>query len=126
MKLIDDCFVHDKDRIRHDDAIALLRDRLSPVTAIETIALEGALGRYTAEPIYAPRPRPQPTDNAAVDGFAFYQEETEKAGGDFTIIERVAAGDTPKKLSQKAKPHAFSQALLCQRAPIVLLCKKIA
>ena len=27
-KLLDDCFLHDKDRLRHDDAVALIRERL--------------------------------------------------------------------------------------------------
>lgn len=94
MKLIDDCFVHDKDRIRHDDAIALLRARLAPVVSHENIALKDALGRYTATEITAPRNVPA-TDNAAVDGFAFYQPDGAENGGDFNIISRIAAGDMP-------------------------------
>lgn len=100
MKLIDDCFVHDKDRMRHDDAVTLLRARLSAIVEQETIPLSAGLGRYTAAPISAPRPVPA-TDNAAVDGFAFAQQKGETQGGNFTIIERVAAGDTPQ--------HAITQ-----------------
>lgn len=102
MKLIDDCFVHDKDRMRHDDAIALLRERLSAVVNQETVSLNDTLGRYTAEAISAPRNVPA-TDNAAVDGFAFYQGENSKDGGTFDVIERVAAGDSPTKTIAKGQ-----------------------
>lgn len=110
MKLIDDCFVHDKDRMRHEDAIALLRARLTSIVGQETISLSQALGRYTAAPISAPRPVPA-TDNAAVDGFAFTQREGETLGGDFTIIERVAAGDAPQKtITQGTASRIFTGA----------------
>ena len=44
--LIDDCFIHDRDRLRHDDAIAILKSRLAPVVGTECIPIEAAHGRF--------------------------------------------------------------------------------
>ena len=53
-----------------DQALALLRDRLTPVTAPESVSLSHALGRVLAEPIIARRANP-PQANTAVDGYGF-------------------------------------------------------
>ena len=41
-KLIDDCFAHDKKRLRHAEALAILRKRLQPVTDCEQVPLARA------------------------------------------------------------------------------------
>lgn len=51
-----------------DDALALLRDRLGPVTATETVELAAALGRILAADVVARRSNP-PQANSAVDGY---------------------------------------------------------
>ncbi len=48
-KLLDDCFLHDKDRLRHGEALAILRERLTPVTAPESVPLAKAVGRVIPE-----------------------------------------------------------------------------
>lgn len=53
-----------------DDALALLRDRLGPVTGTETVPLSDALGRVLAEDAAAKRSNP-PLPNTAVDGYGF-------------------------------------------------------
>ncbi|WP_425050481.1 gephyrin-like molybdotransferase Glp [Psychromarinibacter sp. S121] len=53
-----------------DDALARLRDRLHAVTAVETVPLANAAGRYLAEDVVAQRSNP-PTPNSAVDGYGF-------------------------------------------------------
>ena len=68
-KLIDDCFVHDRDRLRHDQVIALLSERLHPVVAQVDVPVHRSMGRVLAASCTAPRPIPA-HDNAAVDGFA--------------------------------------------------------
>ena len=68
--LIDDCFLHDKDRLRHDEALKLLQERLSVIVATETVSTDKALGRVLAQDIRAPHEVPLHT-NAAVDGYAF-------------------------------------------------------
>ncbi|MTH97540.1 gephyrin-like molybdotransferase Glp [Roseibium sp. RKSG952] len=89
--LIDDCFLHDKDRLRHGEALQILKDRLSPVAQTETVPLEQAHGRILAETVTAPRDIPL-TDNAAVDGYAFRHADYEPAGGFFRLEQRIAAG----------------------------------
>ena len=49
-KLADDCFFHDKDRIPHSEALAILKSRVSPVVGPEDVPLESAAGRYLAAP----------------------------------------------------------------------------
>ena len=91
-RLIDDCFLHDKDRLRHDDAVALLRERLRPVAGEEEVALAQAHGRVLAAPVMAPHDVPA-FDNAAVDGYCFAHADL-AAGGTtwFRVSARIAAG----------------------------------
>ena len=91
-KLLDDCFLHDKDRLRHDEAIAILRERLQPIAGSNVISIAEAVGRILNEDVKAPRPVPG-YDNAAVDGYAFRHQDFEKNDGFFEISDRVAAGD---------------------------------
>jgi len=91
-KLIDDCFLTDKERMRHDDALALLRARVSAVTGRETVPLASATGRLLAETVVAGHPVPSHT-NAAVDGFAFaYRDYDRQLGAKLEIAGRAAAG----------------------------------
>ncbi|WP_371810272.1 gephyrin-like molybdotransferase Glp [Ruegeria sp. HKCCD8929] len=53
-----------------DDALALLRDRLGPVTGVKTVPLGQALGRVLAQDVVAKRSNP-PQPNTAVDGYGF-------------------------------------------------------
>ncbi len=52
-----------------DEALALLRDRLHPVTGEEAVPLQAALGRVLARDVVARRSNP-PRTNSAVDGYA--------------------------------------------------------
>lgn len=89
--LIDDCFLHDKDRLRHDQALAILKERLSCVVSIEHVSLAYAHKRILAEEICAPRDVPQ-ADNSAVDGYAFRYSDHDPAGGFFRLEQRITAG----------------------------------
>ena len=54
-KALDDCFLHDRDRLRHDEALALLRDGLAPLDRpAEDAPLAAALGRVLTRDIAAP------------------------------------------------------------------------
>ncbi|MYZ50025.1 molybdopterin molybdotransferase MoeA [Propylenella binzhouense] len=90
-RLLDDCFLTDSERLRHDEALAILRARIGRVVEPEEIALEEAGGRILAETIASPRPVPL-ADNAAVDGYAFAHSDFEATGGWFRVAGRVAAG----------------------------------
>ena len=92
MKLADDCFFHDKDRMPHDEALAVLKSRVRPVVDVESIDLHVAQGRYLAESVLAPRDIPA-HDNAAVDGYAFSHSAYDRqAGARLKIVGEAAAG----------------------------------
>jgi len=74
-----------------DDALALLRDRLHPVVAQETVALDVALGRVLAQDIPALRDHP-PLPNTAVDGYGFAGELSEGEHAIPLVQGRAAAG----------------------------------
>lgn len=70
-----------------DEALALLRDRLHPVVARETVPLMQAAGRVLAEDLSARRANP-PLPNTAVDGYGFAAETI--AGQDEIALPLVA------------------------------------
>ena len=86
-----DCFRNDRDRMRHDEVIALLLSRLARVVEPESTSLEAALGRTLAKEIKAPRNVPL-HDNSAVDGYAFAHADYLRSAT-MTIGPRIAAGD---------------------------------
>ncbi len=91
--LINDCFLHDRERLPHDEALAILRERLDPIAASQTASLNEAAGRVLAEDIRATRDIPS-TDNSAVDGYAYRSSDFDEAGGYFAVTSRITAGDT--------------------------------
>jgi len=90
--LLNDCFAHDKQRMRHEDAINLLKQRLKTIASSQIILLENAIGRILAKDIGAPRNIPL-TDNSAVDGYAFRFKDYQK-NNKLPVSNRIAAGDT--------------------------------
>ena len=104
-RLLNDCFLHDKERMRHDEAVALLRERLQPITGEETAKLSDAHGRILARDVIAPRPVPA-YDNAAVDGYAFAHDDYVRLNGRLAVSQRIAAGhpsDNPIKAGHTAR-----------------------
>ncbi|MEO1108591.1 MAG: gephyrin-like molybdotransferase Glp [Pseudomonadota bacterium] len=74
-----------------DDALALLRDRLHPVTGIEIVPLMQSMGRVLAEDVVAKRSNP-PQPNTAVDGYGFAGPAAEGAQVMPLTEGRAAAG----------------------------------
>jgi molybdopterin molybdotransferase len=92
LKLDDDCFVSDKDRLPHEGALAILKSRVRPVVGEEEVPVDVASGRYLARPVTAPRAIPD-HDNAAVDGYAFsYAHYDEAKGARLKLAGQAAAG----------------------------------
>jgi molybdopterin molybdotransferase len=89
-KLLDDCFLTDSERMRHDEALALITTRLSRVAEVESVPLRDADGRVLAADAFAPRPVPAFT-NAAVDGYAFAHASL-GSGSPLRVTARVQAG----------------------------------
>lgn len=99
--LLDDCFLHDRDRLRHDEALALLRARVAPIVGRESIALAAASGRILAESIAAALPVPAHR-NSAVDGYAYRHADLAGNGaGRLPLFGRAAAG---RPLAEKVPP----------------------
>ena len=91
-KLLDDCFLHDKDRLAHEEAVALLKSRVRVVVGRETVALDKAAERVLAGDVRAARPIPLHT-NSAVDGYAFpFSAYDAGKGAAFEVHGRAAAG----------------------------------
>nr|MEC9417264.1 gephyrin-like molybdotransferase Glp [Pseudomonadota bacterium] len=90
-QLLDDCFLHDKDRLRHHEALEILKQRLHCIAETETVPLQDAAERILADTVTAPRNVPL-ADNSAVDGYAFRNADFEEAGGFFRLEQRIAAG----------------------------------
>ncbi|GGB41885.1 molybdopterin molybdenumtransferase MoeA [Roseibium aquae] len=119
--LIDDCFLHDKDRLRHHEALEILKDRLRPVAGTEYVALEDAHRRVLAERITAPRDVPA-ADNSAVDGYAFRHKDHDPAGGFFKLEQRIAAGHpSDREIGPWAAARIFTGALMPPGADTVAM-----
>jgi len=93
-RILDDCFLHDRDRLRHDEAVALILQRLSPVAEPEPVATHRALGRILTEDIVAPRDVPA-FANAAVDGYAVAHASLIAGETRLPVVMRVTAGHAP-------------------------------
>ncbi|WP_029056784.1 gephyrin-like molybdotransferase Glp [Stappia stellulata] len=120
-RLIDDCFLHDKDRLRHQEALEILKSRVSPVSGKETVPLAQAAGRILAEAVVAPHDVPG-ADNAAVDGYVFCHADHAETGGFFLLQTRIAAGhpvETP--LRPGAAARIFTGALIPPGADTVAM-----
>lgn len=121
-RLLDDCFLHDRDRLRHAEALAILRERIVPVAGQESVALGEAHARILARPVMAAQNVPL-ADNSAVDGYAFLHEHYLSAGdGLLPISARIAAGHPLKSpLAPGSAARIFTGALMPDGADTVVM-----
>jgi molybdopterin molybdotransferase len=120
--LRDDCFAHDSKRLRHDEALRILRGRIGPVAGPERVPLAAAAGRILGVRVAAPFDVPQHT-NAAVDGFSFAAGRYDgQAGSQFAVAARAAAGH---RLEQAPPPgtaaRVFTGAVMPQGHDTVVM-----
>lgn len=121
MKLANDCFIHDKDRLRHDQALEILRENMHGIAGIETVLIANAYGRILASDIVAPRNIPA-FDNSAVDGYAFAHDDFEPTGGFFPLKTRITAGDTAEiELAGFAAARIFTGAKMPKGADTIAM-----
>ena len=91
-QLSDDCFAHGGRLMRVDEALAGLRERVSPVAVAQTVRLPDALGRVLLEDVVSPIDVPQ-HGNSAVDGYAvFFDDLNAEQETTLPVTGRVAAG----------------------------------
>ena len=77
-----------------DDALALLRDRMTPVVGVETVALMQAAGRVLAADVVAKRSNP-PHPNTAVDGYGFAGSAIGSGPQVLPLVQGRAAAGAP-------------------------------
>jgi molybdopterin molybdotransferase len=91
-QLTDDCFAFSGPLLPVDEVERLIRERVSPLSEIETVSLDAANGRVIARDVMAPIDLP-PFDNSAVDGYAVRHADLDpKAETRLAVVERVTAG----------------------------------
>jgi molybdopterin molybdotransferase len=91
-QLTDDCFAFSGPLLPVDEVERLIRERVTPVSEIETVTLDAANGRVIARDVVAPIDLP-PFDNSAVDGYAVrHADLNAKAETRLAVVERVTAG----------------------------------
>ena len=97
-QLTDDCFAFSGPLLPVDEVERIIRERVTPVAEIETVALNAASGRVLASDVVAPIDLP-PFDNSAVDGYAVRHADLDaKADTRLTVVERVTAGRASTQL----------------------------
>lgn len=95
-QLSDDCFAHGGGMMTIAQALALFRERVSPVDGVETVPLHAADNRVLADPILALTALP-PFDNSAVDGYAVRHADIAPEGETrLTLADRLQAGDAAR------------------------------
>lgn len=118
---LNDCFVTDKERLTHMEALDLLRERIDSIAGVEPIPLEQSGGRILAERVTAPFAIPR-ADNSAVDGYAFCSADYEATGGFFAVGARIAAGHPAKDgLIPGQAARIFTGGLMPERADTVAM-----
>lgn len=118
---LNDCFLHDKDRLKHCEALTILKSQVKLLGESEAVPLTQALGRIIAEEVSAPVNVPL-TDNAAVDGYVFAHSAYEETGGWFPIVTRIAAGDiNPIVLPSEGAGRIFTGASMPAGADTVAM-----
>jgi len=119
-RLIDDCFLNDRDRMRHDEVLALIEARLTAVVGAEEVPLAEAAGRFLAETVSAPRDVPL-ADNAAVDGYAFAYADYYRRNT-LGVRARIAAGDLgPAAIGKGEAARIFTGAAMPEGADTVAM-----
>ena len=126
-KLLDDCFLHDKDRLRHGEALAILKSRIRPVVATESVRLVDAAGRIQAAAATAARAVPAYT-NAAVDGYSFAAVDYDRAAGSELAVEGRAAAGHPlaRKPAGRTAARIFTGAVMPESHDTVVMQEDVA
>ena len=121
--LMDDCFQPGQPRLRHDEALSLLKSRLSCLVPAVQLDLQSASGRTLAEAASATTPVPAHT-NAAVDGYAFAHSAYVVPGREIgmTIAGRAAAGHPfPYPVAPREAIRIFTGAVMPEATDTVVM-----
>lgn len=103
-----------------DDALALLREQLTPVTDQHRVPLTDASGRIAAQDITAQRANP-PLPNTAVDGYGFAGGRVDGIHRLPLVAGRAAAGDAPAEVPEGYAIRVLTGAALPRGVDTVIL-----
>ena len=103
-----------------NEALALLRARLSTVTSVSNVALREAHGRIASGDIHAARANP-PLPNTAVDGYGFKGGRGDGPHVFPLMTGRAAAGDAPGTLAEGHAIRVLTGAALPEGVDTVVL-----
>src|SRR3954471_17620888 len=91
-QLSDNCFALAGALLPIDEAERMIRERVAPVTEIETVPLAAGRGRVVARDVVAPLDLP-PFDNSAVDGYAVrHADLAAESETRLAVVGRLTAG----------------------------------
>ena len=121
-QLSDDCFAHGGRLMTTAEALALLAEKVTPVTEAEQVALDHALGRILAENVTAAADVP-PHENSAVDGYAVYFDDLDpEHDTHLPITGRAAAGHPLARAAKRGEAiRIFTGALMPEGPDTVLM-----
>lgn len=93
-------------KIELEEAFALFDQYIKPIQESESLPLEKALGKILAQDIYSPMDQP-PFNKSAMDGYAFYYEESENATKEnpvhLEVVDSIMAGEVCTKEVKKGQ-----------------------
>ena len=120
-QLSNDCFAFGGALMRVDEALALIAERIAPVTAVEPVSLGEADGRVLADDVTASIPLP-PFFNSAVDGYAVRHADLTPGGETrLPVSGRLAAGAAPGgAAAERVALRIFTGAAMPEGADTVL------
>lgn len=108
-----------------NDALDQLLAAATPVSEIESVPTEQALGRVLAHALVSALDLP-PLDNSAMDGYAVRASDVAKAGSRLPISQRIAAGSVPKALEPGTAARIFTGAPVPSGADSVVMQEECA
>lgn len=121
VQLTDDCFAFNGPLLPVAEMERLIAERVTPVTEVDAVALDDALGRIVATEVIAGEDIP-PFDNAAVDGYAV--RHVDLAPGTETrlpVAARVMAGYAGQPLAAATAVRIFTGAPMPEGADTVFM-----
>lgn len=118
---------HDQKMTELDDAIALILEKVLPLTEKEEVALSDVQGRVLAQDIYSTIDVPA-FNNSAMDGYALCAEDLISAdiqaegnsGKSFIVSQRIPAGVQGNVLQKGTVARIFTGAPIPEGADIVI------
>ena len=119
MSTNDDCYASPA-LISVDEALALILDGIRPVSEIEHVSLDAALGRVLAQTVQSGIDVPG-YDNSAMDGYAVRSADIATAGVVLPVLQRIAAGYTGTALTPGTAARIFTGAPLPAGADAVVM-----